>query len=143
MVLGRVTYQEWAPYWPTVTDGEDAGFADFINSTPKLVASRTLTPARITWRNCELIDGDMIEALSRLKEGEGGDIAIQGSLSVVRQCLEAGLMDELTLIIHPVVAAKGRGLFDTMATTRLELLSARATRKGNIVATYGPRRELN
>lgn len=137
-LLGRVTYEEWAGYWPTVTEGEDAGFARFITDTRKHVASRTLTPADVTWDNATLIDGDLLDAVRRLKQTEGGDIAVQGSLSVVRQLVEAGLMDELTLIVHPAVAGTGRRLFDGAEPTRLTLLRATTTAAGNVVATYGP-----
>lgn len=137
-VLGRVSYQEWAEYWPKITEGEDAGFADFINGTPKLVASRTLTPEQVTWQNAQLIEGDLLEKVRELKQQEGGNIAVQGSLSVVRQCVEAGLVDELTLIIHPAVAGTGRRLFDGAAPTRLRLLRVSSTEKGNVLLTYGP-----
>ena len=139
-VLGRVTYQEWAGYWPGAEDGPDAGFARFINGTPKHVVSRTLTQDDLTWQNSTLIEGDLLDYVRALKETAGGGIAVQGSLSVVRQLIEAGLMDRLQLIIHPVVAGSGRGLFDGPADTRLELLEARSTRKGNVLVTYGPPR---
>lgn len=137
-VLGRVSYEEWSGYWPTAEDGPDAGFARFINAVPKHVASRTLSQADLVWQNSTLIEGDLLEHVRALKETEGGDIAVQGSLSVVRQLVEAGLMDRLTLIVHPVVAGSGRGLFDGAAHTRLRLLGARATREGNVLLTYGP-----
>lgn len=139
-VLGRVTYQEWAGHWPTIEEGDDTGFAQFINGTPKYVASRTLTQADLAWEGSELIQGDLLDFVRQLRAGEGGDVAIQGSLSVVRQCVEAGLVDELTLCIHPAVAGSGRGLFDGASTTRLRLLHVRGTQKGNILATYGPAR---
>ncbi|MCV7532464.1 dihydrofolate reductase family protein [Micrococcus luteus] len=139
-VLGRVTYQEWASYWPSITEGENAGFAEFINSTPKHIASSTLGADEITWAGARLIQGEMTDFIRELVEQEGGTIAVQGSLSVVRQCVEAGLMDELTLIIHPAVAGKGRGLFNGMEPTRLRLIDAKPTEKGNILATYGPNR---
>ena len=138
-VLGRVSYQEWAGYWPEATEGPDAGFANFINGTPKHVASRSLTQEELTWENSQLISGDMLDYLRDLKEQPGGTIAVQGSLSVVRQCVEAGLMDELTLIIHPVIAGNGRRLFEGTETTRLALLRSQSTENGNIIATYGPR----
>ena len=138
-VLGRVSYQEWAGYWPEATEGPDAGFANFINGTPNHVASRTLTQEELTWENSQLISGDMLDYLRDLKEQPGGTIAVQGSLSVVRQCVEAGLMDELTLIIHPVIAGNGRRLFEGTETQRLTLLRSQSTENGNIIATYGPR----
>lgn len=137
-ILGRVTYDEWANYWPNVTEGEDTGFADFINNTPKYVASKSMRPEQIEWSNASLIEGDLIDFVRNLKEQPGGDIAVQGSLSINRQLIEAGLMDELTLIIHPAVASSGRRLFDDSKPVRLQLKEAKTTQKGNIVATYGP-----
>ncbi|GAA1395538.1 dihydrofolate reductase family protein [Luteococcus peritonei] len=137
-VLGRVSYTEWAGYWPTVTEGEDVSFADFINHVPKHVASRTLRPEDLAWKNSRLIEGDLVEAISALKQTEGGDIAVEGSLSVVRQLVMAGLMDELTLVVHPAVAGTGRRLFDEASPTRLALLDVQRTSKGNLLATYGP-----
>lgn len=137
-IMGRVTYGDWSSYWPSVTDGDDAGFAAFINGTPKYVASRTLKPAAVTWSNASLIEGDLLEHVRTLKEQPGGDIAVQGSLSVTRQLVEAGLMDRLTLIVHPAIAGIGRRLFDGAAPTRLTLLNVDRTTKGNVVVTYSP-----
>lgn len=137
-ILGRVTYQEWAGYWPTITEGEDVGFADFINGTPKFVASTSMKPAEMTWSESHLIDGDLLGFVRDLKGQAGGDIAVQGSLSITRQLVEAGLMDELTLIMHPAVASGGRRLFDDSKPMRLTLLDVKPTQKGNVIATYGP-----
>lgn len=136
-ILGRVSYQMWADYWPTVTEGPDAGFAAFINGTPKHIASTTLT--EVTWQNSRLITGDLLDHVRALKEAPGGDIAIQGSMSIVRQCVAAGLVDRLTLIMHPVIAGTGQHLFDGIPQTRLTLLEVAGTSKGNVVVTYGPR----
>lgn len=137
-LLGRVTYSEWADYWPHQTEGEDALFADFINPTPKHIASTTLRAEDLTWENSRLITGDLVEYVRALKGGEGGKIAVEGSMSIVRQLVEAGLVDELTLAIHPVVAGSGRSLFEGGATTRLSLRDVQRTSKGNLLATYGP-----
>ncbi|WP_166976274.1 dihydrofolate reductase family protein [Brevibacterium atlanticum] len=138
-LLGRVTYQEWENYWPNHTEGDDAPFADFINATPKHVASSTLTPKDLRWENSSLIDGDLVEFVRDLKAADGGKIAVEGSMSVVRQLIEEGLVDELTLAIHPVMAGSGRSLFAGGATTRLDLREVQRTSKGNLLATYGPR----
>lgn len=140
-ILGRTSYEEWAGYWPNITSGEDTIFADFINSTPKHVASRTLSPEDLTWSNSTLITGDLVDYVSTLKEGTGTDIAVQGSLSIVSQLLEAGLIDALTLAIHPVVAGAGRGIFDGDAPKRLSLTDVQKTSKGNLLVTYGPRQD--
>jgi dihydrofolate reductase len=140
VLLGRVTYQEWSGYWPEVTDGDDAGFADWINSSPKYVVSTTLDDVS-GWANSTLLEGDLAEAVGRLKAQDGGDISVAGSPSLVRSLLDAGLLDELVLLIHPVVAGGGRAkLFaDDTALKRLDLVSAQPTSSGTLIATYRPR----
>ena len=136
VLMGRVGWSEWAQWWPKATADND--FADFINAVPKHVASTTLAPADLTWSNSHLIEGDLLDFVRQLKAGEGGTIAVMGGMSLVRQLLVAGLMDELCLIIHPVISGKGRHLFgpDT-PTTRLELKRSEITSKGNVVVWYG------
>jgi len=139
VLLGRVTWTEWAGYWPSVTDGEDAGFANWINTSPKYVASSTLESVD-GWANSTLIENDLATAVEELKAADGGDIAVAGSPGLVRSLLEQGLLDELVLLIHPVVAGGGRKkLFADDATlTKLELVSARPTSSGVIIASYRP-----
>lgn len=132
VLLGRVGYSQWADYWPTADDE----FAQFINPVRKHVASRTLT-GTLDWENSTLIEGDLLDFVTELKRGEGGDIAIAGGISLVRQLLFAGLLDELTLITHPVVAGSGQRLFtESDPTTRLTLLDGRITSQGNALLTY-------
>ncbi|WP_255767728.1 dihydrofolate reductase family protein [Pseudarthrobacter sulfonivorans] len=134
VVLGRVSYQEWAGYWPTASADQD--FAGFINNVEKFVASRTLTEP-LEWQNSSLIQGPLEDFVAELKQGDGGEIAVMGSISVVRELLFAGLLDELTLMTHPVVAGSGRHLFEAGdPTTRLSLTDQYRTTKGNIVSTY-------
>jgi len=137
VLMGRVGYQEWAGYWPNA--GQDMDFAGFINAVPKFVASETLDQAALGWSNSTLIEGDLETFLREIKGKPGGTIAVMGGMSLVSQLLVAGLMDELTLIIHPVVAGKGRRLFEDMPTTRLELRRSQITAKGNAVLTYAKR----
>jgi dihydrofolate reductase len=135
VVLGRVSYQEWAGYWPNASVDED--FAAFINPVEKHVASRTLT-GPLAWQNSHLMDAPLEEFVAKLKEHDGGEIAVCGSISVTRQLLFAGLLDSLTLMTHPVIAGSGRRLFqDGDPTTRLVLQDERRTSKGNVVSTYG------
>jgi dihydrofolate reductase len=136
VLLGRVSYEEWAGYWPTANDG---GFELFINPVEKFVASRTLTEP-LAWQNSTLIEGDLEAFVRELKSGDGGDIAVMGSLSVTRQLIKAGLVDQMTLIVHPVFAGQGRHLFEpTDEPTRLTLIDSVRTSKGNVVNTYAPR----
>lgn len=139
VLLGRKGYEEWAQYWPDA--GADMDFAEFINTVPKFVASRTLTPNRLTWQNSILIPGDLEPFVRDLKARPGGDIAIMGGFSLTRQLLFAGLLDELTLITHPVVAgASYRHLFQPGdSTTRLALRDCSTTGKGNVVSVYALR----
>ena len=133
-VLGRVSYQEWAGYWPNATVDDD--FAGFINPMEKFVASRTL-PEPLEWQNSHLIQGPLEDFVAELKQRDGGEIAVFGSISVTRQLLFAGLLDELTLMTHPVVAGSGRRLFeDGDPVTRLTLKDEYRTSKGNVISTY-------
>lgn len=135
VILGRVGYQEWASYWPTAA--VDEGFGAFINNVPKFVASRTLK-GKLEWTNSSLIEGDVEAFVRNLKSRGGGEIAIMGGFSLVRQFLFAGLLDELTLITHPVVAGqRRRHLFQPDdPVLRLGLINVSRTGKGNVVSTY-------
>lgn len=134
VVLGRVSYEEWAGYWPNASVDED--FAGFINPVEKFVVSRTLAEP-LEWQNSHLMDAPLEEFVARLKERDGGEIAVCGSISVTRQLLFAGLLDSLTLMTHPVVAGSGRRLFeDGDPLTRLALQDQSRTSKGNVISTY-------
>lgn len=113
LLIGRGTYESFAGAWPEreAAGGEDAPFAKQIGDMRKVVVSRQ--DLTFTWRNSELIDGDLVPAVRKLKADETvKGILIPGSITVVRQLLAAGLVDELRLLIHPVAARKGRRLFD-------------------------------
>jgi dihydrofolate reductase len=134
VLLGRVSYQEWAGYWPNATADQD--FAGFINAIEKHVASRTLKEP-LEWQNSHLIEGQLEDFVAELKQRDGGEIAVMGSISVTRRLLFAGLLDELTLMTHPVVAGSGRHLFqDGDPLTRLSLKDQYRTSKGNVISTY-------
>ncbi len=134
VLLGRVTYAEWAPYWPTSTDEP---FASHINNVSKYVVSTTLE--KVEWKNSTLIKGNLAEAIARLKQQSGKNIAVAGSPTLVRSLLHSGLLDELTLMIHPVIAGKGKHLFqDSDALKRLKLTGSKTTRTGVLIVTYQP-----
>ena len=138
-ILGRQGYQDWSEYWPNAGEGDP--FAAFINPVQKFVASRTLT-GDLAWQNSTLIEGDLVEFLADLKQTEGGEISVFSSISLVRQLLFAEILDELTLMIHPVVAGAGRHLFEPDdPTTKLELLRSSITSKGNAILSYALRLE--
>ena len=137
VLLGRVGYEEWAGQWPNAQNGNP--FGDFINPVEKFVASRTLT-GELEWQNATVIDGDLEQFVTALKNSEGGEISVCGSISLVRQLLFAGLLDSLTLMVHPVIAGAGRHLFETTdEVTRLTLQKAQSTSKGNAILNYGLR----
>jgi dihydrofolate reductase len=140
LLFGRKTYDSFAGAWPEreAAGGEDAAFAKTIGDARKLVVSRRRLA--FTWRNSEQLQGDLVEAVSALKR-EPGDRAIgmSGSVSVVRQLLAAGLLDELHLLVHPIAVRTGMRLFDEgAAPIPLQLLSAETFRTGVLNLVYAP-----
>ena len=140
MIFGRVTYDSFAGAWPDreAAGEEDAVMAKRLGDMRKIVASRS--PLTFTWRNSEQLDGDLIEGATALKaEPSVPRIAISGSTSVSRQLLEAGLVDELHLFVHPATAGSGLRLFeDGMPPLSLKLLSSNAFQTGVVHLVYGP-----
>jgi dihydrofolate reductase len=106
MLLGRVTYEGFAAAWPS-RDGE---IADLLNSMPKHVVSSTLT-APLAWSNSTLLAGDLASAIAELKRGDGGPILVHGSATLVHGLLAANLVDDLRLMLFPVLVGGGRGIF--------------------------------
>jgi dihydrofolate reductase len=107
-LLGRVTYEVFAGFWPTQTHNE-FGVADKYNHAPKYVVSTTLQKA--DWNNSILIQSNVLEEIRRLKQQPGGTIGIIGSAKLVHSLLDAGLVDEIQVLLHPVVLGKGVRLF--------------------------------
>ncbi len=140
ILLGRMTYQEWAEYWPTATDEP---FASFINTTPKYVVSTTLdTVAWGDFNNVILIKANLADEIARLKQQPGQDILVTGSPTLVESLLHADLLDELILLVHPVVVGKGKRLFkDGRALKRLTLVDTTRTSSGVAILTYQPLRD--
>jgi dihydrofolate reductase len=138
VLLGRVTYQEWASYWP---NSPDDLFAPHINNAPKHVVSTTLDDVEWgKWGNATLISGDLAEAVADLKRQPGNNIAVEGSPSLVESMLQDDLLDELTLMIHPVVAGGGKRLFkDGRALKRMWLVDSKTTATGVSILTFEPR----
>jgi len=135
VVLGRRMFDEWAHYWPT-SDVEP--FASFINGVRKYVA--TSRPLEDEWTNASPIDGDLATFVAELKQQSGGDIGVHGSISVVQQLLEAGLVDELHLVIAPALQMQGGKLFDRGAPARMELDRSTASPAGYLLLAYSVRR---
>ena len=136
ILLGRVTYQEWEPYWPTSTDEP---YASHINNTPKYVVSTTLD--RVEWKNSKLIKGSLANEINRLKRQPGQNIGVAGSPTLVRSLLQNDLLDELILMIHPVVVGGGKRLFqDWGQLKRLKLVGSQTTSTGVSILTFQPLR---
>ncbi|GIE34051.1 deaminase [Actinoplanes italicus] len=140
LLIGRNTYDSFAGAWPDreAAGGEDAPFAKQLGDTRKVVASRQ--DLEFTWRNSELIDGELTDAVRALKADESiKGILIPGSLDVVHQLLAAGLIDELRLLIHPVAAGKGDKLFtEGSPVQHLKVLATEAFPTGVIRVIYAP-----
>lgn len=137
VLLGRVTYEEWADYWPTSTYEP---FASFINNTPKYVASTTLD--RVDWDKSTLLKGNALEEIRKLKQQPGQNIGTAGSPTLVRSLIQADLVDELTLTIHPVIAGQGKRLFEgNFDLKRLKLVDNKTSKTGVAIVTYHPLQE--
>jgi dihydrofolate reductase len=143
MLFGRVTYDSFAGAWPEreAAGGEDAPFAKRLGDMRKIVASRR--PLELSWRNSEQLQGDLVEATTALKDDPTvGRIVLSGSVSVVRQLLDADLLDELHLFVHPATAGSGLKLFEQGGPARhLSLLSAQAFKTGVVHLVYKPASE--
>jgi len=136
-LLGRRTYEIWAGYWPNAPEGTQE-IADPINAKPKHVASRTLT-GPLEWQNSSVLAGALPEAIAALKEEGGGDLLVMGSTVLVRSLIEHGLVDELRLLIDPVLVGGGKRIFpDDGALRPLRLVDHEVTGRGSIIATYAP-----
>jgi dihydrofolate reductase len=139
LLLGRKTYDSFAGAWPEreAAGGEDADFAKKLGDARKIVVSNQQLD--FTWRNTEQLKGGFVEAITALKQEPGGNIAMSGSVSVVRQLLTAGLLDELHLLVHPIAVRKGMRLFDEGdASLPLKLISSETFQTGVLNLVYAP-----
>jgi len=138
LLLGRVTYEEFAKAWPSRKD--DVGFADKMNNMSKYVVSTTLK--ELDWNNSRLIKGNIAEEVKKLKQQPGQDILVYGSGKLVNMLLKHDLVDELRLMVHPVVLGSGRRLFDDNAETMkvLKLADSKTFPSGIILLAYHPAR---
>jgi dihydrofolate reductase len=133
VILGRRTYDEWAGYWPG-PGSHIVPFAPFINTVTKHIATSTALDKE--WPNASVIDGDLVDFVSELKQQPGGDIGVHGSISVARSLLAAGVVDRLKVMIGPMIATTGRRLLDGMPPGMLELIRSEASPAGYILADY-------
>jgi dihydrofolate reductase len=132
VLLGRHMFDEWSQFWPT---SDIQPFADFINGVKKYVV--TSTPLSNDWHNAEAVTGPIEDVVRDLKARPGGDIGIHGSIQLAQSMLAAGLVDELQLVVGPVIGFTGRPLFaSTHDVRRVELLSATPTPSGSLLLAY-------
>ena len=136
LLLGRVTYEGFAAAWPT-REGE---FADKLNSMPKYVVSSTLGDPE--WSNSTVLKGDIVEEVPRLRREFEGDVVVHGSAQLVQTLIEHDLVDELRLMVFPVVLGSGKRLFGkTSDKKRLRLVDSKRVGDGVAILTYSPARD--
>ena len=134
MLLGRVTYQDFAGYWPNA-DANDPITA-YMNNANKYVVSTTLDTAE--WQNTTLINGNVMEQIAALKQQPGTNIGITGSATLVYSLLQNDLLDELRLLVHPVVVGSGKRLFKEGDLKRLQLVESKTFSTGVVSLVYQP-----
>ncbi len=133
LLLGRVTYEGFAAAWPS----RDDPFADKFNSMPKYVVSTTLDNP--TWNNSTVLRGDVVEEVSKLRQGPGGNIMVHGSRKLAQTLIDHDLVDELRLMVFPVVLGTGKRLFgDTSDKKRLRLKDSKVVGEGVAILIYEP-----
>ncbi len=136
LLFGRRTYEDFAAFWPD--QSEDNPFSAVLNNFQKYVASTTLEDP-LPWSNSTLLKGDVAEAVARLKSQMGKDLVVLGSGDLVQTLMKHDLVDELVLLIHPLVLGTGRRLFaEGSPTTALRLVDTKTTTTGVVIATYQP-----
>jgi dihydrofolate reductase len=133
LLLGRVTYQGFAQYWPTMT-GKNA-FADRMNNLPKYVATTTLKS--LEWNNASVLEGDVVTAVQKLKRQPGQNILVYGSGILVQTLLGHGVVDELRLMVFPLVLGRGKQFFSGDRLP-LNLIASRELGAGVVLLTYQP-----
>jgi dihydrofolate reductase len=132
VLLGRGMYEQWSRFWPTA---QYEPFASFINGVRKYVV--TATPLSTPWRNAEAVHAPVEDVVGRLKAESGGDIGVHGSIQLAQSMLAAGLVDELQLVVGPMIGFSGRRLFpDADGLRRLDLVRATPTPSGALLLTY-------
>lgn len=132
MLLGRVTYESFAGAFAATPDDDPVGSR--MNRPAKVVVTRSLTD--LSWRNSTVLDGDVVAGVGALKRAPGGPIVVTGSISLVRTLLRAGLVDELHLLVHPIVVGTGQRLFDEGAPVPLKLAACEPLASGVLSVRY-------
>jgi len=140
LLFGRVAYELMASYWPTeAAKRDDPIVAGLMNSLPKIVFSKTLE--KVDWENTRLVIDKFVEAISKLKQAAGKDIAIFGSSDLTVTLMEQGLVDEYRIMVNPVVLGNGKPLFKGIKNKiNLKLIKTKAFKSGNVLLYYEPNR---
>ena len=141
LIFGRTTYELMARYWTTPEAARgNPDVAEVMNSTPKIVFSRTLEPSedRPLWENTRVVPEIRREEVRKLKRDAAGDFAILGSGSIVQQLARLGLIDEFQLMVNPVILGGGKYLFQGVSRLNLKLLGSRALGNGRVFLRYAP-----
>jgi dihydrofolate reductase len=139
MLLGRVTFQEFASYWP-YQNSADQPFTDYLNNTAKYVVSKTLE-VPLEWNNSTLIKDNIMEDITNLKQQDGKDIAVHGSATLVQTLMQHDLVDRYRLLVYPVVVGKGKRLFKEGIPATLKLLESQSFSSGVVALVYEPERQ--
>jgi dihydrofolate reductase len=139
ILLGRVTYELFAAYWPEVNSGDDKPFADKLNAIPKFVFSKTLDRAPWgKWPAAAIVKTSAAKEVARLKQESGKDMVIWGSISLAQSLMRDGLIDEYQLVVCPVVMGSGKPLFGDVGSSNLTLLSTKSFDRGTVLLAYAP-----
>jgi len=134
LLLGRVTYEGFAAAWPGRTD--DTGFADKFNSMPKYVVTSSLKKA--DWSGSKIVrPAELPKQVAKLKSESGGDVMAHGSATLVQSLIRDGHLDELRLLVYPVLQGKGKKLFEGTGDTNLKLVSSKTFATGVVALIYG------
>jgi dihydrofolate reductase len=137
LLLGRVTYEGFAAAWPQMEE-QTGEYGAWMNGYPKHVVSTTLHEP-LEWNNSRLIEGDVAEGVSELKQGSGGDILVFGSGTLVNTLMQHDLVDEYRLMVFPVVVGRGKRLFAEGSETKtMKLVDTKTLGSGVVVLTYEP-----
>jgi dihydrofolate reductase len=131
LLLGRTTYEGFAQAWPSRSGDE---MSDTFNSMPKFVVSKTL--AKADWNNSHILRGDLAQEVSALKAKPGKDLVVHGSVQLMRGLLEKGLLDQLNLLVYPIVLGEGKRLFGEGQQAKLKLIEAKPFKTGVVLMIY-------
>jgi len=141
LLFGRVTYELMAGYWPSeAAKRDDPIIAGLMNGLPKIVFSKTLK--KVEWENTTLVKGNFVEAISRLKQEAGKDIAIFGSSDLTVTLMEHGLVDEYRVMVNPIILGQGKPVFNGIKSpVKLTLIKTKTFKSGNVLFYYVPAKQ--